>query len=154
LSKKLAPADMSSCLLWTEFTILDWVKYICDPLVLAADSSFSIDASPPWAERVLHILTRAWCNSPAAVKEEIKLLLAERTCIPTSHGMVKPTSAYFVSVDIFHDLPVVTLPSGSLKAPMERLLEEIGVQKHVNVQLICNRWAGFMIRGGCTHADG
>ncbi|KIL68939.1 hypothetical protein M378DRAFT_21839 [Amanita muscaria Koide BX008] len=140
LSKKFAPGDLSKYLLWTELTILEWIQYICDPSVVASsEHDFSIDNSPRWAERVLHVLSRAWPNLPAATREGITTSLAERTCIPTSQGMKKPTSAYFASADIFHDLPVISLPSGSLKGPMERLLEAIGVQKHVDLQMVFNR---------------
>lgn len=139
LSKKLATADMSNCLCWTELTILEWVKWICSPSVLSSDPSFSLDTSPPWTERVLFILSRAWPSLPPAAREEIKSLLAERTCIPTSQGMKKPINAYFASADVFHDLPVVMLSSGVIKTQLERLLEALGVQKHVDLQVIFNR---------------
>ena len=139
LSKKLATADMLNCLHWSELTILEWVKWICSPSVLSSDSSFNLDASPPWTERVLFVLARAWPSLPPAARDEIKSLLAERTCIPTSQGMKKPNNAYFASADVFHDLPVVMLSSGVIKTQLERLLEALGVQKHVDLQVIFNR---------------
>ena len=139
LSKKLATVDMSNCLHWTELTILEWIKWICSPSIPSPDPSFNLDTSPQWTERVLFVLARTWPNLPPTAREEIKSLLEERTCIPTSQGMKKPTNAYFASADIFHDLPVVILSSGVIKAPFERLLEALGVQKHVNLQLVFNR---------------
>ncbi|KAF8629109.1 hypothetical protein AX17_005695 [Amanita inopinata Kibby_2008] len=139
LSRKLAPTDMSNCLLWTELTIRDWVKHICSPMVLNANVENNIDTSPHWSERVLSILARIWPSWPTTTREEVKTLLATRTCIPTSNGMKTPSCAYFASADIFHDLPVVHFPSGMIKPPTERLLEAIGVQKHVDLQIVFNR---------------
>ncbi|KAF8626827.1 hypothetical protein AX15_004659 [Amanita polypyramis BW_CC] len=139
LSRKLAPADMSSCLLWTELKVLDWLKHVCSASILASEHSYNIDTSSQWAERVLSVIARAWQNFPAATKEEVKSLLVRRTCVPTSNGMKPPSGAYFASADIFHDLPVVTLTSGAIKAPLERLLEAIGVQRHVDLQIVFNR---------------
>ncbi|KAK2467792.1 hypothetical protein APHAL10511_000087 [Amanita phalloides] len=139
LSKKLTTVDMSNCLRWTELTIIDWVKCICSPSVPSSKPLYNIDTSPAWAERVLTVLARVWPNLPATAKEEIRSLLADRTCIPTSQGMMVPTKAYFASADIFHDLPTVVFSSGAIKAPFERLLEALGVQKHVDLQIVFNR---------------
>jgi hypothetical protein len=151
LSKKLTTMDMSNCLHWTELTILEWIKWICSPSVLSSSSSFNLDTSPPWTERVLSVLTRAWPSLPPTTKEEIKSLLAERTCIPTSQGMKKPISAYFASADIFHDLPVVVLSSGAIKTPLERLLEAVGVQKHLDLQVVFNRYVRRLLEGDKVH---
>jgi hypothetical protein len=44
------------------------------------------------------------------------------------------------AVDIFHDLPIVNLPSGvQIKGSLEKVSAELGVRKHVDFQVIFNR---------------
>ncbi|PFH51991.1 hypothetical protein AMATHDRAFT_57645 [Amanita thiersii Skay4041] len=139
LSKNLSSLDMSQCLLWTELTVVEWIKHICNPDILATNIEYNIDRSPHWAERVLSVLSRLWPALAHTTRGEVKASLAERTCVPTSHGMKIPSNAYFASADIFHDLPIITMPSGSIKSPFERFLESIGVQRHIDLQIVFNR---------------
>jgi hypothetical protein len=60
--------------------------------------------------------------------------------VPTSGGLKIPEESYFVKADLFHDLPVVTLPSGTpIRPALERMLQALGVRKHVDLQVVFNR---------------
>jgi hypothetical protein len=85
-------------------------------------------------------LVRGWPSLSDSDKEKVCALLRDKTCIPTSNGMTTPDQAYFPNVNIFQDLAVVSLPSGgAIRGPMERLLQALGVRKHVELQVLFNR---------------
>lgn len=141
ISKNFSLEDLKRSFSWTELTIYDWLNHICDPEVTRSDPIHDIESSPQWAEKVLSFVARNWSNNiSSASKQEIIKLMKTKTCIPTSGGMKRPDESYFSSADIFHDLPIVKLPSGnSIKGPMEKLLQELEVRKHVELQIIFNR---------------
>lgn len=144
ISKNLPSGWMSSSFQWKELTITAWLDHICSAAV-RANAEHGITVSAPWAERVLGVLTRAWPSLPASSKEQTISRLKNENCIPTSSGMKAPEQAYFANADIFHDLPVVTFPSGvTVKGTLERVLEALGVRKHVDLQVVFNR---FVQRG-------
>lgn len=96
--------------------------------------------SASWSERVILILARAWPSLSGPAKDQIILLLKDKTCIPTSGGLKIPDEAYFANANIFHDLPVVTFPSGiAIKSTLEKVLEALGVRKHVQLQVVFTR---------------
>lgn len=141
LSKAFKPEDLSVAFPWTELTIVQWLTFICDP---TAKHSAAVDMniSPSWAERVLALVARAWPTLPAQSKEEIYTILHDKTCIPTSRGMQMPSQSYFPNVNMFRDLPVVAFPSGKvINGSLEKVLKGLGVRKHVELQLIFDRYA-------------
>lgn len=94
--------------------------------------------------RILNLLSRSWPSLPANERQTIRLLLSEVPIVPTRSGILPPREAYFASVDIFADLPIVELHSaggarGGMGKVMEGLLEFLGVRKHVELQLIFTR---------------
>ena len=102
--------------------------------------------SPQWAERVLQVLARASQSLSRARQEEVAEILREHACIPTSAGLKKPAEAYFQNAHVFHDLPIVTLPSGAaVKGPLEKFLQAAGVRKHVDLQIVFNRYVSSPI---------
>ena len=140
ISRKFDSAHLQKCLKWKEFTILEWVQYIADPAVYSQKSKFNIVESLDWADRVLQVLGKYWQTLSGSARASIVELLANLPCIPTSAGMKRPREAYFSKVDIFRDLPIVNLPSGvRIRGSLEGFLAELGVRKHVDLQLIYNR---------------
>ncbi|KIM45164.1 hypothetical protein M413DRAFT_428973 [Hebeloma cylindrosporum] len=138
ISKSFKPEVLSSCFPWTEFTIVQWVRFLCE--FEASQVEFDLNLSPSWAERVFGMVSRAWPTLSSTSKTDIIQLLRLKTCIPTSSGMMLPEQAYFPNVNIFGDLPIVVFPAGLLvKGTLERVLQDIGVRKHVELQLIFNR---------------
>ena len=72
-------------------------------------------------------------------------LMKEKACIPTRSGMQQPDKAYFPNATFFPDLPVVTLPKGSqVKGNLEKVLEALGVRKHVDLQIIFDRFVSYI----------
>ena len=140
ISRKFDPIQLQRSLQWRELTVLEWVQHIVDPTVYPQKKELNIVESPVWADRVLQVLGRCWITMSRENQTSIVGLLGKLTCIPTSAGMKAPSEAYFSNVDIFHDLPVVNLPSGvQIKGSLEKVLAELGVRKHVDLQVIFNR---------------
>lgn len=139
ISRKFDPAQLKS-LQWKEFTVLAWVQYIADPAVYAQRGEFNITESPAWADRVLQTLGKYWHNMSQTTQASTVDLLDELTCIPTTAGMKTPCETYFTKAEIFRDLAIIDLPSGvPIKGNLEKLLAELGVRKHVDLQIIYNR---------------
>ena len=138
ISKLFKPDVLSSCFPWTEFTIVQWIRFLCESGAIQVE--FDLNLSPSWAERVFGMISRAWPTLSGTSKADIIQLLRLKTCIPTSSGMMFPEQAYFPNVNIFGDLPIVVFHGGLLiKGTLERVLQDIGVRKHVELQLIFNR---------------
>jgi hypothetical protein len=140
VAKSLPSDSLAQCFPWTELSIVDWLQHLTEAAVRAADAEHDINRSAPWAERVLTTLTRSWSSLSNGMKDQVVALLKNQACIPTSGGMKIPEQAYFANANIFNDLPVVTLPSGVLiKGPIEKVLQALGVRKHVDLQVVFNR---------------
>lgn len=140
ISRRFNSAQLQKSLQWRELTALDWVRHLVEPAVYNQGIEFNIIESPFWAEHVLQILSRCWLALLEVDKTSIVELLKELTCIPTSAGMKMPSEAYFSNASIFHDLPIVNLPSRvPIKGALKELLAGLGVQKHVGLEVIYNR---------------
>ncbi|KAI0781217.1 hypothetical protein BD413DRAFT_667167 [Trametes elegans] len=113
---------------WRELSIVEWLQHITNPPT-PHDAQYNIDQSAPWAARVLQVVSCAWQSLPAGQRAEIATMLQAHTC-----------EAYFQNAHIFNDLPVVAFPSRTaVKGPLEKLLQGIGVRKHVDLQIVFNR---------------
>ncbi|RPD65851.1 hypothetical protein L226DRAFT_529987 [Lentinus tigrinus ALCF2SS1-7] len=139
VSRHFDPSSLMAAFGWRELSIVEWLRHIANPPA-PHDAEHDLHLSPQWAERVLNVLARASQSLPKSRQEEIASILKEHVCIPTSAGLKKPDEAYFQNAHIFHDLPVVTLPSGAaVKGPMEKFLQSVGVRKHVDLQIVFDR---------------
>ncbi|EKM56817.1 uncharacterized protein PHACADRAFT_141759 [Phanerochaete carnosa HHB-10118-sp] len=125
---------------WDEFHLPEWLRHILDPQVRSSDAEHDITLSASWAERVLQVFTRAWPSSTKVVQQAVADLLKNVPCVPTITGMKLPSEVYFQNAHVFPDLPLVKLPSGApIKGTLEKVLEALGVRKHVDLQIIFNR---------------
>ena len=131
------PDVLVSVFPWKEFSIIDWLRYVTDPKMAAANAEFDISHSIPWAERVFSVIARAWSSLGKSTREDVTQILSPKSCIPTSTGLKKPDQAYFPNVNMFRDLPIVTLPS---EGALEEVLQSLGVRKHVELQIIFDRY--------------
>jgi hypothetical protein len=139
VTKPLIPEALVSYFPWTELSTVDWLKHLVTPAA-TADVQYDITRSAAWAERVLSILSRSWPSLSNGMKDHIALVLKDKTCIPTSAGLRTPEQSYFANANIFRDLPIVTLPSGTMvKGAMEKVLQTLGVRKHVDLQVVFDR---------------
>jgi len=141
VSKAIKPESLASCLPWTEFGLYDWLSHLCNTKNSSIPAEYNITMSPVWAERVIGIISRTWNQLPTESKTRILALLYDKPCIPTSNGMKLPQEAYFPNVNIFGDLPVVTFASNlPIKGNVEKILQLLKVRKHVELQIIFDRW--------------
>ena len=145
VTRSFDPDVLGSVFPWKQLTITDWLKHVTDPKVAAASAEFNITLSASWAERVLSVLARGWPSLPKSAHEEVVNILSPMPCVPTSAGLKVPAQAYFASVNLFRDLPTVTMPSGaSIKGALERVLQSLGVRKHVELQIVFDRSVLFL----------
>jgi hypothetical protein len=142
ITRSFDPDVLVSVFPWKQLSIVDWLRHATDPKVAGANAEFDITHSAPWAERVLSVLARAWPSLAKNAQEDVIKILSPKSCIPTSTGLKKPDQAYFSSVNLFRDLPIVTMPSGAVvKGTLEKVLQSLGVRKHVELQIIFDRSA-------------
>lgn len=140
ISRHFDPQWLKAAFGWNEFQLPEWLHHVLDIQVRASDPEHDITLSATWAERVLQVLTRAWPSSSKATQQAVVDLLKEVPCVPTTAGMRVPAEAYFQNAHVFPDLPLAKLPSGVLiKGTLEKVLEALGVRKHVELQIVFNR---------------
>lgn len=140
VSKHFDPAALLSSFPWQELSIVDWLRHITTPAVANVDVKHDISKSALWAERVFGVLARAWPSLSKNAQSEICLLLKDTICIPTNAGLKIPDASYFSTAHVFKDLPIVTLPSGTVvKGHLEKVLIAVGVRKHVDLQIVFDR---------------
>jgi len=146
ITRSFDPGVLSSVYPWKPLTIVDWLRHVIDPkVVAAANAEFNITLSAPWAERVLSALARAWPSLAKPAQDDVAKMLSPKACIPTTTGLKVPDQAYFSSVNLFRDLPIVTMPSGIVvRGNLEKVLQSLGVRKHVQLQLVFDRYASFL----------
>ncbi|KAI0046331.1 hypothetical protein FA95DRAFT_1398210 [Auriscalpium vulgare] len=140
ISRSFGPDILAAVFPWVQLTIIDWLRHVVDPSITAKNVEFDISLSAPWAERVLTVLARAWPSLPKSAVDEIVKVLKGKPCVPTSTGLKLPEQAYFANVNLFRDLPIVTMPSGVVvKGALEKVLQALGVRKHVELQIVFDR---------------
>ncbi|KAL0090981.1 hypothetical protein F4703DRAFT_1790933 [Phycomyces blakesleeanus] len=123
-----------------ELPVLEWVRFIA--------SKKELEESPVFAEQVLAISSRGYQHSSVSAQSGISSILQSKTCIPTKYGMKLPTEAYFTSVNLFDDLPIV-----NFKAPRtitDQFLTSLGVRKHVELQMVFDR---LVSEGSWSHVE-
>ncbi|PCH38307.1 hypothetical protein WOLCODRAFT_96891 [Wolfiporia cocos MD-104 SS10] len=140
ISKQFDPAKLASSFPWKEFSVLDWLRFVTDPVSSALDIEHDLTKSAQWAERVLQVTARSWQNMAQGSKEEAITLLQGKTCVPTTAGLKIPNEAYFQTAHVFRDLPIAHMPSETpIKGNLEKVMSAIGVRKHVDLQIVFNR---------------
>jgi hypothetical protein len=136
---------LASVFPWKQLSITDWLRFVTDPKVAAANAEFDVTHSARWAERVLSVLVQAWPYLAETAQEDVIGILSPMSCIPTSTGLKVPNQAYFFSADslnLLRDLPIVTMPSGAIvEGTLEKVLQSLGVRKYVELQVIFDRSA-------------
>ncbi|KAA1076386.1 hypothetical protein PGT21_005519 [Puccinia graminis f. sp. tritici] len=148
LTKSINSEALKRVFGFRELTILEFTTHLFSPELKGVDR---ITESPPLAEQLLNILCKAWTSLSNDQRAEISAYLSDKVFIPTRHGMRKPSDAYHSNVTLFQDLAVVCLPSGTpVKGLMHKVLSEIGLRMHVELQMVFSRLLGS---GEWNHAD-
>ncbi|KAG2182804.1 hypothetical protein INT44_005784, partial [Umbelopsis vinacea] len=125
---------------WSELQVLDWVRHVF--------SNPELETSPKFAEKVLSVVSKSLTTQAKPNQDIIINLLKEKRCIPTKRGMKYPTEAYFPTVKLFEDLPIMILEHP--RATSETMLLSLGVRKHVELQLIFDR---LVSQGNWSHIE-
>jgi hypothetical protein len=132
---------------WRPLSIVHWLRHVTDPKVAAANAEFDVTLSAHWAERVLSVLAQAWPSMTSIAQNDVIGILCPTSCIPTSTGLKVPNQAYFSNVPLFKDLPIVTMPSGAVVVgALEKVLQLLGVRRHMDLQIIFERFASSLPR--------
>ncbi|KAK0561704.1 hypothetical protein OC861_005681 [Tilletia horrida] len=152
VSKNFRAEDLSRVFHWKELSVSQWIRHLVDISTDSSKVDENIQLSPTFAEKAFTVLARAWGNIAAAQQVDVTQSLQGIPCVPTRNGMQKPQQAYFPSVSLFDDLPVVAYPGGAnvVKGNFEKVLVALGVRKHVELQLIFTR---LVAAGDWSHVE-
>ena len=135
-TKNLSKLDLEA-LGWQELHIVPWLRWLLDEAgnrnVL--EPSQDITQSAAFSAQVLPVLSRQWESLSNSSKATVVELLSAKTVIPTKFGMKKPQEAYFPSVKLFDDLPVIT----GLNGVKDKILLALGVRKTVELGVVFDR---------------
>ena len=122
---------------WEDLQIVPWLRWLVENSGPRGSLSKEHDLtqSVPFATQILPIISKQWDGLSSSSKSTVVELLTPRTVIPTKMGMRKPPDAYFPSVKVFDDLPVVS----NLHSVKDKFLVTLGVRKTVDLGLIFDR---------------
>ena len=119
---------------WEPLEIVPWLRFVIENNARRPDNE-NITTSVPFAAQVLQILSKAWDGLSQSSKTTVVSLLEHLAVVPTKFGMRRPGEAFFPSVKLFDDLPIVT----SCPGVKEKFLGALGVRKTVDLETIFNR---------------
>ena len=120
---------------WEDLQIVPWARFLIEGTGQGMLShNQDIQKSVEFASQVLPVISKQWDGLSHGSKSTIISLFSPRTTVPTKFGMKKPSDAYFPSVKLFDDLPIVTV--NSVK---EKLLVALGVRKTIELNLVFDR---------------
>lgn len=120
ISKNFAATDLANYFgNMNVLTVLHWTQFI-------AQSKPELETSKEFAERILLVVSKQFMHTSIKTQSDIAEILKVKRCIPTRFGMKQPQDAYFPSVNLFDDLPVLDF---SNKHISEAFLTALGVRK-------------------------
>lgn len=135
-TKHLSKAELESYG-WEELQIVPWLRWLLEEAgnrsILSAEQDFT--QSSKFAAQVLPVLSKQWDTLSQSSKSTINELCAQQTIIPTKLGMRRPADAYFPSVKVFDDLPIVT----GLNSVKDKVLVSLGVRKTLELGVVFSR---------------
>lgn len=148
VSRQLKPEELEQAFGWEQLSLVAWLQHITSSAVISGqnpspsyNAEYDITDNPAWAERVLVFVARLWPSLNLTLQNEVLAILKAKPCMPTRLGMNLPGQAYFPNTTLFSDLPIVTMPKGTVvKGNLEKLLTALGVRKHVELQLVFDRF--------------
>lgn len=119
---------------WESLEIVPWLRFLIETNS-SRNVEQSLTQSAKFAAQVLLVLSKGWDGLSQNSKGTVIELLKALSIIPTKLGMRKPGEAFFASVRLFDDLPIITQCPGV----KEKFLTAIGVRKTVDLETIFNR---------------
>ncbi len=135
-TRKLSKFELDA-LGWEDLQMVPWLRWIVENAGGRGELSLEQDLtkSPSFASVVLPVISKQWDGLSQSSKATIIDLLTARTIVPTKMGMKKPSDAYFPSVKLFDDLPVVV----GLHSVKDKLLTALGVRKTIEIGVVFAR---------------
>ncbi|TVY25615.1 hypothetical protein LHYA1_G006317 [Lachnellula hyalina] len=131
---KASPIHELQALGWEPLEIVPWLRFLIETNA-SRSADQSLTSSVRFAAQILLILSKAWDGLSVSSKETVVSVLKPMTIVPTKFGMKKPGEAFFASVKLFDDLPIVT----SCPGVKEKFFAAIGVRKTVDLETIFSR---------------
>ena len=123
-TKKMSKPDLE-LLGFEDLQLVPWLRWLVENIGGRGDLSSDSDLSrsSTFASAVLPVISKQWDGLNQSSKANVVELLIPRTVIPTKLGLRKPAEAYFPTVKLFDDLPVVT----GLQSVKDKFLTALGV---------------------------
>ncbi|OAQ95976.1 hypothetical protein LLEC1_02859 [Akanthomyces lecanii] len=128
---------------WEPLEIVPWLRFLIETTNRRSEDE-SLTKSAKFAVQVLITLSKNWDTLSNISRNTVITLLQDRTVMPTKLGMKYPTEAFFPTVKLFDDLPIV---QGCEKVK-EKFLVAIGVRKTLDLETIFTRLLNSSERGG------
>jgi hypothetical protein len=122
---------------WRELGVREWLAHVLEPRRANLNPETDVGRDAGWAERVLLVLGKSWANVGKDEQDACAALLRAVPCVPTTAGLRAPGEAYFPSVSLFPDLPIVALTAKH--AGVDKVLAALGVRRHVELQVVFDR---------------
>ncbi|KAL8702736.1 MAG: hypothetical protein Q9201_004089 [Fulgogasparrea decipioides] len=143
-TKTLSKLD-TDALGFRELHPVNWLRWLLEDRNVKGQLSTeqNMEINPAFATNVLRVLSKQWAGLSQEAKTMTTTLLENRTVIPTKMGMKKPSEAYFPSVKLFQDLPVVL----DLTNFKELFLAALGVRKTLEIGVVFERLVNSTSQG-------
>ena len=124
-------------LFFEDLQMVPWLRWLVENTGGRGDLSLEHDIthSPTFAATVLPVISKQWEGLSQSSKATVIDLLSQRTIMPTKMGMKKPAEAYFPTVKLFDDLPIVV----GLHAVKDKFLSAMGVRKTIEIGVVFDR---------------
>ncbi|XWW95602.1 hypothetical protein V2A60_003567 [Cordyceps javanica] len=119
---------------WEPLEIVPWLRFLIETASSRSEEE-SLTKSPKFAVQVLVILSKNWDTLSNASRNTVTALLQNKTVMPTKLGMKYPAEAFFPTVKLFDDLPVIQ----NCEKVKEKFLVAIGVRKTLDLETIFTR---------------
>ncbi|KAM3470358.1 hypothetical protein MY5147_006459 [Beauveria neobassiana] len=128
---------------WEPLEIVPWLRFLIESTNSRTEEE-NFTKSAKFAVQVLTVLSKNWDTLSNGSRSTVITLLQNRTVMPTKLGMKYPTEAFFPTVKLFDDLPVI---QGCEKVK-EKFLVAIGVRKTLDLETIFTRLLNTSEKGG------
>jgi hypothetical protein len=140
LLQGLTPYTIPDAFGWQEMPVTHWLRHVKNS---PSGPAHDITRSPSFAQHVLNVLSTLWQSLDENSRSEVRGILEDITCIPTTISnvpyMVRPQEAYFIEADVFRDLPVVKTDV-FMDYRTEQVLQNLGVQKRCDIETFVSKF--------------
>lgn len=135
-TKNLSKLELDA-LGWEDLQLVPWLRWLMENTGGRGDlpNRHDLTQVAAFAYLVLPVISKQWEGLSSSSKTTVVELMSPRTVIPTKLGMRKPSEAYFPSVRLFDDLPVIS----GLHSVKDKVLTAFGVRKTIELGVVFAR---------------